>query len=131
MASASALRRGYLRAIEHWPSDPIRPELSFADFLQNRVKTDFGIAEDGKVDGSVKPVTAVDFNAEDSKRQLNAIMTLLDNRYKQKYPVTDHILRPASNPDYYQKLVDEIDEAPKRSWLGRKINAWKGWIRMN
>lgn len=40
-------------------------------------------------------------------------------------------MRPASNPDYYKKLVDEIDEAPKRSWLGRKINSWKGYIRMN
>jgi len=40
------------------------------------------------------------------------------------------MLRPKGNPEYYEKLMKELEAAPERSWLGSKINAWKGWIRM-
>lgn len=47
-----------------------------------------------------------------------------------QYPVTDHILMPKGQPDYYKKLLEELEVAPKRSWLERQLNSWKGWIRL-
>ena len=40
------------------------------------------------------------------------------------------MLRPKSNPDYYDKLLKELDQAPQRGWLQSKLNSWRGWIRL-
>ena len=38
-------------------------------------------------------------------------------------------MRPASNPNYYDGLLKELEEAPKRSWLQSVVNRWKGALR--
>jgi cytochrome b pre-mRNA-processing protein 6 len=39
------------------------------------------------------------------------------------------MLRPKSNPEYYEKLLKELDAAPERSWLQSKMNMLKGLIQ--
>jgi cytochrome b pre-mRNA-processing protein 6 len=39
------------------------------------------------------------------------------------------MLKPKSNPEYYEKLLQELDEAPSRSWWQAQLNNWKGYIR--
>ena len=46
-----------------------------------------------------------------------------------QYPLSERMMKPVSKPTYYDDLIKEMDEAPKRSWLGRYINSWKGSIR--
>lgn len=40
-------------------------------------------------------------------------------------------MRPASNPDYYDNLVKELDEAPNRSRFQSWVNKWKGFLRFS
>ncbi|PWW78117.1 hypothetical protein C7212DRAFT_363058 [Tuber magnatum] len=136
MALRSALQKQYMTLLSHWPVDPLRPNLSFPDSLRRRVEQELG-ATYPPGSGSPPPVNAgtkveagSKFNEEYEKRQLNALSSLLEDRYKKMYPITDHILMPKSQPDYYNKLLEELDVAPKRSWFGRQLNSWKGWIRL-
>lgn len=48
-----------------------------------------------------------------------------------QYPLSDTLMKPASNPTYYQGLLKELQEAPQRSWFGRIINSWKGFLRFS
>ncbi|CAD6455268.1 340cb978-78a1-406e-a15b-6d92b08687df [Sclerotinia trifoliorum] len=68
----------------------------------------------------------------DEKRELgqcNALYSLLEDRYRGKYPLTSKTLKPTSNPTYYEDLVRELEEAPKRSWFQQQVNKWKGALR--
>lgn len=40
-------------------------------------------------------------------------------------------MRPASQPDYYEALVRELEEAPSRSWWGATVKRWKGFLRFS
>lgn len=44
--------------------------------------------------------------------------------------MSDRILKPRGNPNYYDNLIKELEQAPGRSWWETKLNAWKGYIRM-
>ncbi len=46
-----------------------------------------------------------------------------------QYPLSARMLRPASNPDYYDGLLKELKEAPGRSWFGSVVKRWKGALR--
>lgn len=90
--------------------------------------------------------------------RVNALYSLLENRYSKtvrivrgrpcmhlecfcnicrheltthQYPVSERMLRPASNPSYYTNLMKELEEAPKRSRFGKWLNSWKGFLRMS
>jgi hypothetical protein len=41
------------------------------------------------------------------------------------------MLHPKGNPDYYDKLIKELEVAPQRNWLSNFLSSWKGWIRMD
>jgi hypothetical protein len=51
--------------------------------------------------------------------------------WRSQYPLSDRIMKPASNPMYYTGLMKELQEAPKRSWLQSTINKWKGFLRFS
>lgn len=55
---------------------------------------------------------------------------MLENRYANKYPLPPRIRRPASNPDYYENLIKEFEEAPKRDWIGRLKKFIAGKVRL-
>ena len=48
-----------------------------------------------------------------------------------QYPLSERILKPASSPRYYDELIKELDEAPNRSWFGRLVKRWKGFVRLS
>ncbi|KAL8679256.1 MAG: hypothetical protein Q9186_004447 [Xanthomendoza sp. 1 TL-2023] len=73
---------------------------------------------------SLKP-----YDEKDESEQVNVLYSFLENRYGKKYPLSDRIMKPLSNPEYYEKLEKELEEAPKRSFFGRLINSWKGFVR--
>ena len=50
---------------------------------------------------------------------------------RKQYPLSDKMMKPASNPRYYDELLKEMDEAPKRSWLQSVLNRWKGFLRFS
>lgn len=48
-----------------------------------------------------------------------------------QYPLSEKMLKPPSNPEYYERLIKELDEAPRRSWLQSKLARWKGFLRFS
>lgn len=70
-------------------------------------------------------------NEKSEMEQVNVLYSFLDNRYAKKYPLSERIMKPASNPAYYDELVTELQEAPTRSWFARLVKRWKGMIRFS
>jgi len=63
--------------------------------------------------------------------QVNVLYSFLENRYAKKYPISEQLTKPASNPNYYNDLLTELREAPHRSWFARMMNRWKGFLRFS
>ncbi|APA14348.1 predicted protein [Sclerotinia sclerotiorum 1980 UF-70] len=112
--SQSPAYHHYLRALSRWPKDALRPEAQFQDAIRRRIER---ISAAGK------------FDEKRELGQCNALYSLLEDRYLGKYPLTSKTLKPASNPTYYEDLVKELEEAPKRSWFQQQVNKWKGALR--
>ncbi len=94
--------RHFLRALEKWPKDPMRPYISFPQTMRGRV-------EQAKEKG---------WKEADAQRQLSALESLLADEFKQAYPLSDKTLAPVSNPHYYERLAAELHKPPTfRAWL--------------
>jgi hypothetical protein len=65
-----------------------------------------------------------------SSQNINALYSLLDNRYQKEFPLPPSLRRPASNPEYYDNLLREFEEAPNRSWAGRVMKRVTGSLRL-
>lgn len=68
-------------------------------------------------------------NTQFEQAQVNALYSLLEDRYSKKYALSPGVLKPASSPEYYTKLMEEIEKAPKKSWWEAKVDEWKMKIR--
>ncbi|KAI5854653.1 hypothetical protein BZA05DRAFT_392161 [Tricharina praecox] len=141
MSLQPLLYKQYCAIIARWPIDPLRPSLNFSTALRARVTHYFGTHADPdstlpsqNTNAVTAPSTphpqAEKFDAVTVKREINALAGLLEDRFMKQYPLAENMLKPKGNPDYYDKLMRELDAAPERSWLGTKMNAWKGWIRV-
>ncbi len=64
-------------------------------------------------------------------RQVNALYSLLENRYANGSPMSEKLRRPSSDPEHYDVLVQELEEAPNRSWLGGLVKRIKGSLRFS
>ncbi|KAI6088314.1 hypothetical protein F4821DRAFT_234263 [Hypoxylon rubiginosum] len=109
---AISAQRHILRALSQWPKDTLRPHVQFQDVLRKRFETSSSLPE------------------QDQLKEANALYSLLDNRYKKKYPITGSLLRPKSKPTYFTDLVKELEEAPNRSYLERMMLRLKGVVRL-
>lgn len=63
-------------------------------------------------------------------RQVNALLALLENRFQKQHILKGTLTAPRSNPTYYTELITELEEAPKRSFLGRVRKRLGGMFRM-
>lgn len=110
------VRQHFDRVLAAWPQDPLRPKCQLQDVLRKRVET-----ADARAD------TRADL------AQVNALMSLVENRYQKKYHLAGGpagLQSPASNPEYYRALLRELDEAPTRSWVQRVKNKLTGMFRV-
>lgn len=71
------------------------------------------------------------YTDDDHVAQLNALYSLLENRYAERYPASEDMLRPAFRPSHYEDLMHELEEAPKRTWFGRQWLRWSKLVRFN
>ncbi|KAK1773624.1 hypothetical protein QBC45DRAFT_363508 [Copromyces sp. CBS 386.78] len=118
--------RQYQRALGEWPRDALRPECQLQDVLSKRLQKNNGSllpnnAALDKLTGKAKEEAEI--------KQANALISLLENRYKNKYRITGELLKPKSNPKYYTDLVKELEEAPNRTFFGRMAKRLGGIIR--
>ncbi|KAL2023274.1 hypothetical protein VTK56DRAFT_3012 [Thermocarpiscus australiensis] len=112
--------RHFQGALLRWPKDPLRPECQLQDVLAKRL-------EKGQLAPSAKGVT----QEQADLKQANALYSLLEDRYKNKYRAAPQLFEPKSNPTYYKDLVKELEEAPNRTWLGRLAKRLSGIIRLS
>ncbi|CAO3567588.1 unnamed protein product [Mortierella alpina] len=122
MSSASqsvpSLYRAYLRVINRWPADPIRPTRNMKTALRSQVTETF---QSPLASGANHDTLAA--RIKDAQVQLEALQKITNNEFKQKYPLSPKLLTPASNPNYYSKLVDMLEkETAKKNFeaIGKK-----------
>ncbi|RKP09834.1 hypothetical protein THASP1DRAFT_28382 [Thamnocephalis sphaerospora] len=105
--SAPAVRRLYrsfLRLVDQWPNDPLRPKANFRVALRQAVHDRFRAPGDAA--DIARRVRAAD-------EQQRALELLLSNHYKQESPLSSRTLRPAGNPTYYDKLLRELERVQR------------------
>ncbi|TLS23087.1 uncharacterized protein PpBr36_06615 [Pyricularia pennisetigena] len=107
--SRSVAAKHFSAALGRWPKDPLRPERQLQDVLSKRLETGEGV----------------------DLRQANALYSLLDNRYKHRYRITeDFMLKPKSKPTYYDDLIKDLDAAPTRTVWHRLMMRISGMFRL-
>jgi cytochrome b pre-mRNA-processing protein 6 len=112
--------------LKHWPSDAVRPaSVSVQNYLQSRI----ALPKNEPTQSST-PETTPAPKAEISASSVNALSALLENRFARAYPITEKIRYPASDPEYFDNLIREFDEAPNRDWFGRLKKRLGGILRL-
>ncbi|KAL1959882.1 hypothetical protein VTO42DRAFT_1027 [Malbranchea cinnamomea] len=129
------------RLISRWPSDSVRPaSVSVQIYLQSRINPPPPPKHAGLFSSlfSKKPAsqtaTAMGSTSQEppllSSENINALYSLLENRYQNQYPLPGSLRHPRSQPEYYDQLMREFEEAPKRSWFGRLAKRAAGAVRL-
>jgi cytochrome b pre-mRNA-processing protein 6 len=135
----SQIAKQYTRLLALWPADALRPNLPFTRTIEARglpfgVKPLSPAPSDSKAQSQSKPPpqstpAPISTNPKLEQSQVNALFSLLENRYSKKYTLSEGVLRPTSAPDHYERLMHEIERAPKKSWWEAKLDEWKMKIR--
>ncbi|KAK8196931.1 hypothetical protein IWZ00DRAFT_542309 [Phyllosticta capitalensis] len=112
MSATSTIARHYARIASLWPVDTLRPALSFQSALNKRQKA---------VTSTSSSSSATTTPPPQESRDLNALYSLLDNRYKRTYPLSPRFLRPNSKATYYEDLMQELERSTQRNW-------WQGFV---
>ena len=132
----------YTRILALWPKDLLRPNAPFARIIERRA-TPFGVkpisspledvkrpaSTDKTTGAAIQPAQVNVSSPQAELPQINALYSLLENRYSKKYPISPAVLKPSSNPEHYDRLMAEIERAPKKTWWQAKVDEWKGKFR--
>lgn len=70
-------------------------------------------------------------NEPNEMKQVNALYSLLENRYASTYPIPERMRYPESNKTHYEDLLRELEEAPERSKLTSFMQRLKGRFRLS
>ncbi|KAB5533459.1 hypothetical protein GE09DRAFT_1227475 [Coniochaeta sp. 2T2.1] len=112
----SVVYRTFTEALAKWPRDPLRPDCQLHDVVGKRIEKELAQAGGTATEAQIK--------------QVNALYSLLENRYKSTYRISGSLMKPKSNPTHYTDLMKELEEAPTRSWFGRIGKKLGGLIRL-
>ncbi|KIW74751.1 hypothetical protein Z517_11521 [Fonsecaea pedrosoi CBS 271.37] len=132
-ANQSVALKHWARIIKQWPLDRVRPShVHFQRVMQSRLqKLQSGAPAAVSSKSNDALVTPVEpFNEQKELRQVNALYSLLENRYANEYPIPQAVRHPKTNASHYDDLVRELDEAPGRSWFTSFWNRLKGSVRL-
>lgn len=113
--------------LKHWPSDAVRPaSVSIQTYLQSHLPQK---RSDGPSQSQVAPTPKP--SGELSEASVNALTSLLNDRFARRYPLSKKVRYPASDPDHYDNLIREFEEAPNRDWFGRLKKRLGGILRLS
>ncbi|OAL54982.1 hypothetical protein IQ07DRAFT_640440 [Pyrenochaeta sp. DS3sAY3a] len=133
---ASTIAAQYTRILALWPKDALRPNLPFTRAIEHHGQP-YGVQPLASTAQATTPKPATPAqgkplsppNPQLEHAQVNALFSLLENRYSTKYPLSPAVLRPVSAPEHYTKLMQEIEAAPKKTWWEAKLDQWKNKIQ--
>lgn len=124
LTSPTQIQSRLAHLLKHWPSDPVRPaSVSVHSYLQSHVSRLSGSPAQPQSQAQAQS------NARISESSVNALTSLLENRYVRHYPFPQKLRRPGSNRDHYDNVIREFEEAPKRDWWGRLTKRLSGLLR--
>ena len=106
----STAYRHFLKVLEKWPADPLRPHISFQNIQGQRME---------KLFRDKNPLWTEDI----AMKKVLPLERLLANELKKKYPLSAKTMEPASNPNYYTRLLKEIHRTSPLSRMER-IRSW-------
>ncbi|THY72219.1 hypothetical protein D6C87_06534 [Aureobasidium pullulans] len=124
-ATRQQASKHYARILSQWPVDRLRPEISFQSVLKKRLEA----APVAQVNQANTAQTQAP-KARNELREINALYSLLENRYSSTYPLSNAMMHPASAPEHYTTLVKELDEVPDRTFFQRIASRFKGMVRL-
>jgi cytochrome b pre-mRNA-processing protein 6 len=129
-AHCCKIAKQYTRLLALWPKDALRPQLPFTRAIEHRASP-YGVKPvDASPDApKAAPTPASPRSPQLEQAQVNALFSLLENRYSKKYPLSPAVFKPTSAPEHYDKLMLEIERAPMKSWWQSKLDGWKMKIR--
>lgn len=84
-----------VQALEKWTPDSLKRYASFKDVQRKRYEDLLGGPQSG-------------LNAQHLALQASAMETLVSGVNKNKFPATEKLTQPSGNPNYYNRLIDEI-----------------------
>ncbi|OOG00412.1 hypothetical protein ASPCADRAFT_502728 [Aspergillus carbonarius ITEM 5010] len=120
-----AIQTRITHLLKHWPTDKVRPSsVSVQNYLQACLGQPTAEAQQKQQPEQVQQKVNI------NEASLNALSSLLEDRYARRYPLSPRLRRPASNPDHYDNVIREFDEAPSRDWMGRLKKRLSGLLRM-
>jgi cytochrome b pre-mRNA-processing protein 6 len=136
-AHCSKIAKQYTRLLTLWPKDALRPNLPFTRAIEYRglpygvkpLETNPEASKSSKVASPVPAPPASPKSPQLENVQVNALFSLLENRYSKKYALSPGVLKPTSAPEHYDRLMAEIERAPGKSWWEAKVDQWKMKIR--
>ncbi|GLI76605.1 hypothetical protein PoHVEF18_004878 [Penicillium ochrochloron] len=115
--------------LQHWPSDAVRPaSVSVQTYLQNQLGQNQPTNTSSQSPST--STTTPKSTPKISESSVNALSALLENRFANKYPLSQKIRYPASDPEHYDNLIREFAEAPNRDWFGRLRKRLGGLLRL-
>ena len=106
----------YQQVFANWPKQALRPDYQLQNVLRKAVDERYPRFSAGQ--------------EVEELHKARALQMLLGDKLKQRYPIKGFLLQPKSQPTYFEDLVTEIEEAPKRSWFQRIGKRISGLIRM-
>ncbi|KKZ60274.1 hypothetical protein EMCG_04985 [[Emmonsia] crescens] len=123
------------RLISRWPSDPVRPSsVSVQTYLKTRLPTSSPSSSTTTTAAAAQPQSQSQQSQSQQQQQLsassiNALYSLLENRYEKQYPLPQNLRHPRSAPSHYDDVLREFREAPGRGWVRRMVEKVKGVLR--
>lgn len=127
----------WARIIKRWPLDKVRPDsVSFQTNMQRRIDrltnpSLSAAATSVKAnDALVSAVPPAELDEGKEMKQVNALYSLLEDRYTSAFPLPQQFRYPASRPTHYDELMQELEAAPTRSKFTSFVQRVKGRFRL-
>ncbi|PSK53885.1 hypothetical protein B9Z65_7691 [Elsinoe australis] len=125
----AVVAKHYARLASRWPQDVLRPETQFQKVLMAR--TESAPSPNPEIQGFLEKVLGPGQTPRAVElKEVNALYSLLENRYSKASPLSTDMMKPKSDPEYYSRLERELKATPSRSWFGKVFNRVKGLVRL-
>lgn len=129
-ASASeiqAVYKDFVSLAQSWPKDPLRPEIDFGSSITSAAQTALltiqsqsalhpeQVSAVNRGDPLPNPLpgtkTLTKAELEYAKKSLHMLTELKENKVQMEYPLPESMLKPKSQPEYYDRLIRSIERA--------------------
>lgn len=125
--ATQSLTRTFQALLSRWPADPLRPTAHLGTILAARLSAAPPPPPTKTTSPSSSPSPTPPSAATITPAQVRATAALLDDAFAKAYALRPDrsvtgakgLMRPRSNPEYYEVLMRDLEEVPTRTWWGR------------